>query len=93
MVLVGSRCRELKYVGGPPLEFSWPIEEKMLGVLGLEEADCVFSCVNVRVEEAESTASGDILEVARGRAVRIKPEAVEAARRVRDAIMEVDGVR
>lgn len=63
----------------------------MLGVFCEEDADCELSWEKARTEEELSvTASGDILERACGLEARIKPEAVEAARRVCDAIVGVD---
>lgn len=89
-MFAGVRLCDWKYDGGPLCEFSWPREEKIFCGLGLE-AECEFSWVKVRTAELLSAgARGDILVASCGREQRIKVEAVEAASRVRDAIVSVD---
>ena len=58
-------------------------------LLGLEaEADCELSCEKLRVNDVlKAAASGVILELASAREFASDLEAVEAARRVRDAIV------
>lgn len=87
MVFVGRRLCDEKYEGGPAWELSWPREEKMLD--GFEaEADCELSCVKLRAHGVvKAAASGAILEPASGREFWSSLEAVEATRRVRDAIV------
>lgn len=51
------------------------------------EAECELSCEKLRAEDVvKAAASGGILEVLSGLELRISPEAVVAASRVRDAI-------
>jgi len=91
MVLVGVRLEDWKYVGGPDAAPSWPIEEKMLGVLCEEPALCTLSWLKARVEEAvEAAARGDVRASDCHLEARMRLEAVEAARRVRDAMVRVD---
>jgi hypothetical protein len=90
MVFVGVRLCDEKYAGGPPA-CAFPRLEKTLAEF---VAACELSCVKLRAEHVvKAAASGDILEVARGRELRSSVEAVVAASRVRDAIVRVgDGV-
>lgn len=84
MVLVGRRLCDEKYDGGPVCELSWPREK------GLEDADCDVNWVKLREGDVDQAAArGDILEVASGREFWSILEAVEATRRLRDAIVRV----
>ena len=60
-------------------------------LVGFEaEADCELSCEKLRVEDVLKTAaSGVILELASGREFASNLDAVEATRRVRDAIVSL----
>jgi hypothetical protein len=87
-VLVGVRLEAWKYVGVPDEEPSCPPEEKMVGVPCEEPALCTLSWLKARTEEAVVAATrGDVRAGSGPLAVRMRPEAVEAARRVRDAIL------
>jgi hypothetical protein len=77
-VLAGGRLLVWKYVFGPP------DEEKRLLVFW--PAACELSWLKARTEERLRAGA----EVNCGLHVRIRPEQVEAARRVRKAIVKVD---
>lgn len=87
MVFVGSLLGDEKYDGGPVWELSCPREN------GLEDADCDVNWVKLREGEVDqAAASGDIFEVASGREFWSILDAVEATRRLRDAIVSVERV-
>lgn len=88
-MFVGRRLCEEKYDGGPDCD--WPKEEKTLAGL---VADSDLSWVKLRAEEMlKAAANGDVLETANDRELRSRLEAVEAARRVRDAIVSLGFVK
>jgi hypothetical protein len=76
-----------KYEGGLRFELACPREPKIFCEL-LLEAEFELSWVKVRMEWMLSAARGDSLaEVRHGRDDRIIPEAAEATRREREAIV------